>query len=58
MDRLVLSRFESPGSESVKTRAVLEKEFGEGTPSVLLMVTARQGTVDDAPAAAAARELE
>ncbi|MYV62393.1 MMPL family transporter [Streptomyces sp. SID4931] len=58
MDRLVLSRFESPGSESVKTRAVLEKEFGEGTPSVLLMVTARQGTVDDAPVAAAARELE
>ncbi|WP_234389251.1 MMPL family transporter [Streptomyces sp. CS149] len=58
MDRLVLSRFESPGSESVRTRAVLEKEFGEGTPSVLLMVTARQGTVDDAPVAAAARELE
>ncbi|MFB8140617.1 MMPL family transporter [Streptomyces parvus] len=58
MDRLVLSRFESPGSESVKTRAVLEKEFGEGTPSVLLMVTARQGTVDDEPVAAAARELE
>ncbi|MFG3395558.1 MMPL family transporter [Streptomyces parvus] len=58
MDRLVLSRFESPGSESVKTRAVLEKEFGGGTPSVLLMVTARQGTVDDAPVAAAARELE
>ncbi|OCC08226.1 MMPL family transporter [Streptomyces sp. PTY087I2] len=58
MDRLVLSRFESPGSESVDTRAVLEKEFGEVTPSVLLMVTARQGTVDDEPVAAGARALE
>ncbi|MEU1352029.1 MMPL family transporter [Streptomyces sp. NPDC005795] len=58
MDRLVLSRFESPGSESLTTRAVLEKEFGEGPPSVLLMVTARQGTVDDAPVAAEGRRLE
>ncbi|MEU2826481.1 hypothetical protein ABZ763_30525 [Streptomyces bacillaris] len=33
MDRLVLSRFETPGSESVTTRAVLEKKFVTGTPS-------------------------
>ncbi|MFB6903875.1 MMPL family transporter [Streptomyces bacillaris] len=57
MDRLVLSRFETPGSESVTTRAVLEKEFVTGTPSVLLMVTARQGTVDDEPVAAAGHRL-
>ncbi|MER7172948.1 MMPL family transporter [Streptomyces mesophilus] len=58
MDRLVLSRFESPGSESVRTRAVLEKEFGTGTPSVLLMVTAKEGTVDTPAVAEAGRELE
>ncbi|MBC9712109.1 MMPL family transporter [Streptomyces sp. TRM66268-LWL] len=58
MDRLTLSRFESPGSESVTTRAVLEKEFGTGTPSVLLMVTAKDGTVDTPAVAAAGRDLE
>ncbi|MGW0841071.1 MMPL family transporter [Streptomyces sp. NPDC002787] len=58
MDRLVLSRFESPGSESLTTRAQLEKEFGEGTPSVLLMVTAEQGTVDDPAVAAEGGRLE
>ncbi|WP_209238410.1 MMPL family transporter [Streptomyces oryzae] len=58
MDRLVLSRFESPGSESVNTRAALAKEFGTGTPSVLLLVTARHGTVDDSAVAKAGRGLE
>ncbi|WP_241518596.1 MMPL family transporter [Streptomyces sp. CB03238] len=58
MDRLLLSRFESPGSESLNTRAVLQEEFGTGTPSVLLMVTARQGTVDDPAVAAEGRALE
>nr|WSZ97074.1 MMPL family transporter [Streptomyces sp. NBC_00857] len=58
MDRLVLSRFESPGSESLNTRAYLGKEFDEGTPSVLLMVTAKQGTVDDEAVAAEGRKLE
>ncbi len=58
MDRLVLSRFESPGSESVTTRAVLEEEYGTGTPSVLLMVTAKEGTVDTPAVAEAGRALE
>ncbi|MGW6980226.1 MMPL family transporter [Streptomyces sp. NPDC054932] len=58
MDRLVLSRFESPGSESLATRAVLEKEFGTGTPGVLLMVTAARDTVDGPGVAAEGRALE
>lgn len=58
MNRLVLSRFETPGSESVTTRAVLEKEFKAGTPSVLLMVTAKQGGVDEAAVASEGRALE
>ncbi len=58
MDRLVLSRFESPGSESLDTRAALERTFDSGTPSVLLLVTAKDGTVDSAAVADAGRELE
>ncbi|MFE1954059.1 MMPL family transporter [Streptomyces sp. NPDC059524] len=58
MDRLVLSRFESPGSESVATRAELARIFDTGTPSVLLLVTARSGDVDSAPVAAAGRAVE
>ncbi|MFJ3725241.1 MMPL family transporter [Streptomyces sp. NPDC090045] len=58
MDRLVLSRFESPGSESLRTRALLEERFGTGTPGMLLMVTAAHGTVDDAAVAAEGRALE
>ncbi|MFF9052750.1 MMPL family transporter [Streptomyces erythrochromogenes] len=58
MNRLVLSRFETPGSESVTTRAFLEKEFEAGTPSVLLMVTAKQGTVDGDAVAGEGRALE
>ncbi|MET8825873.1 MMPL family transporter [Streptomyces sp. NPDC004610] len=59
MDRLVLSRFESPGSESLDTRAALEREFGTGTPSVLLLITAKDGgDVDSSAVADAGRELE
>ncbi|NBE54821.1 MMPL family transporter [Streptomyces sp. YC537] len=58
MDRLVLSRFESPGSESVDTRAALEEQFGSGTPSVLLLVTARHGSVDSPSVERAGRALE
>ncbi|WP_329117520.1 MMPL family transporter [Streptomyces sp. NBC_01465] len=58
MDRLVLSRFESPGSESVTTRALLRQEFGTGPPSVLLLLTARHGTADSPQVAAAGRALE
>ncbi|MDA0563074.1 MMPL family transporter [Streptomonospora sp. S1-112] len=46
LDRLVLSRFVSPGSESLRAAEVLEEEFGTGTQGVLLLVTAAEGTVD------------
>ncbi|WP_225799010.1 MMPL family transporter [Streptomyces sp. NK15101] len=58
MDRLVLSRFESPSSESVDTRTALEKQFDTGTPSVLLLVTAKQGRVDSPAVERAGRALE
>ncbi|MFI9000904.1 MMPL family transporter [Streptomyces sp. NPDC053541] len=58
MDRLALSRFESPGSESIDTRAALAEEFDTGTPSVLLLITAKHGTVDDQEVAEAGLGLE
>ncbi len=57
IDRLTLSRFESPGSESLKVAEVLESEFDTGKPHFLLLVTAKQGTVDDPQVAAAGEAL-
>ncbi|MFI5846096.1 MMPL family transporter [Catenuloplanes sp. NPDC051500] len=57
MNALSLSRFESPGSESVRAADALRTQFHGGSPNLLLLVTARQGTVDDAPVAAAGRAV-
>lgn len=57
MDRLVLSRFESPGSPSAAVESHLSEEFGTGKHHALLLVTAPDG-VDDPPAADAAVALE
>ncbi|MDT0302397.1 MMPL family transporter [Streptomonospora wellingtoniae] len=58
LDRLVLSRFVSPGSESLHAADVLEEEFGTGTQNFLLLVTADEGTVDDARVRAAGEAVE
>ncbi|WP_159943817.1 MULTISPECIES: MMPL family transporter [unclassified Nocardiopsis] len=58
MDRLLLSRFESPGSESLRVEQRLEEGFGTGKHHFLLLVTAQQGTVDDPEVEAAATALE
>ncbi|MEU6040243.1 MMPL family transporter [Actinomadura sp. NPDC047616] len=57
IDALSLNRFEAPGSASMTARAQLADRFGTGSPNVALLVTARQGTVDDPRVAAAGREL-
>ncbi|MDT0320053.1 MMPL family transporter [Streptomyces millisiae] len=54
---LSLSRFEAPGSESDRAEDVLREEFGDGSPNFLLLVTAKEGTVDDAAVADAGRAL-
>ncbi|RCV47247.1 RND transporter, partial [Marinitenerispora sediminis] len=54
---LVLSRFEAPGSESHRAATALREEFGTGSPNLLLLLTVRDGTVDDPAIAAAGREL-
>ena len=50
---LSLSRFEVPDSESIRVGQILQQEFKTGHPNVVLLVTAKNGTVDD-PAVTAA----
>ncbi|TMK83402.1 MAG: MMPL family transporter [Actinobacteria bacterium] len=45
--------FTDPGSESERAKAILERTFHAGEPNLVLLVTARQGSVDD-PAVAQA----
>jgi putative drug exporter of the RND superfamily len=44
---LSLSRIDAPGSESDRAHAVLAEQFRTGPPNLVLLVTARQGTVED-----------
>ncbi|MFF2660995.1 MMPL family transporter [Kitasatospora sp. NPDC058032] len=54
---LSLSRFEAPGSQSNRAEQLLHREFGHGSPNMILLVTAKHGTVDDPAVAAAGRAL-
>lgn len=54
---LQLSRWESPGTESVRVGEVLRDTYGTGNPNLALLVTARRGTVDSPRVAAAGRAL-
>ena len=58
MDRLLLSRFESPGSRSAQVETRLTDEFGTGKHHALLLVTATGGDVDTPDVQAAADALE
>ncbi len=49
--------FDDPSSESSRAEDVLEDRFGAGTPNVVLLVTADDGSVDDPGVAAAGRQL-
>ncbi|GAA0277233.1 MMPL family transporter [Cryptosporangium japonicum] len=58
MDALVLSRWEAPGSESVRAEQVLARDFETGNANLILLVTARGTTVDAVSAEATALEAE
>ena len=49
--------FEDPNAESSQAEDVLQDTFGAGQPNFLLVVEAKQGTVDDPAVAAAALAL-
>ncbi|MEV0615982.1 MMPL family transporter [Nonomuraea sp. NPDC050404] len=54
---LSLARFEAPGSESDRAQAELAERFGTGSPDMIFLVTAKNGTVDDPAVEAAGRQL-
>ncbi len=55
--KLSTGGFDATDSPSFRARSLLADEFGTGSPNVILLVTARSGTVDDPAVAAAATEL-
>ncbi|MBB5920764.1 RND superfamily putative drug exporter [Actinoalloteichus hoggarensis] len=57
MDSLALNRYEAMDSESVAAREVLGEQFGTGSPNVAILVSATQGTVDDAEVAEIGRGI-
>jgi putative drug exporter of the RND superfamily len=57
MGVMVLSRWEAPGTESVRAQELLQRDFGSGNANLILLVTARSGSVDDAPVRAAGQQL-
>ncbi|MCK9893067.1 MMPL family transporter [Frankia sp. AgB32] len=54
--KLQTGGFDDPASESSRAADLLDAHF-HGRPNVLLLVTARQGDVDDAPIVAAGRSV-
>jgi putative drug exporter of the RND superfamily len=46
-EHLTAGGFDDPASESFKAEEVLDEQFGTGTPNVVLVVTAHEGSVDD-----------
>jgi putative drug exporter of the RND superfamily len=57
MGSMVLSRWEAPGTESVRAQELLAREFGTGKANLILLVTAAQGTVDGPAVTAAGTAL-
>jgi RND superfamily putative drug exporter len=57
-DKLKTGGFDDPNSESARAERVLNDEFGQGDPNVVLLATARDGNVDSATSAAAGRGLQ
>ena len=55
--RLSSGGFEDPSSESSRAGDAIEREFGEQQPDLVLLVTAKDGTVDDPEVAAAGTAL-
>src|SRR6185312_14343130 len=56
-DRLALARWEVPGSESSRASAIVHERFASGSPNLVLMVSAKSGTVDDEDISAAGLAL-
>jgi len=56
-DRLSSGGFEDPGAESTKAQQLVDDVFDAASPNVVLLVTAKNGNVDDPATAAAGQAL-
>lgn len=56
-DHLSQGGFNNKSSESDRAAAILHKHFGSQQPAIVLLITARHGTVDEAPVARRADQL-
>ncbi len=57
MGAMVLNRWEAPGTESVRAQEALIGEFGTDSANLILLISAKQGTVDDPDVASAGTEF-
>jgi RND superfamily putative drug exporter len=57
VEQLTSGGFADPGSESAQAAATLDERFDAGPPSFVIVVTATDGTVDDAAVAEAGQAL-
>ncbi|HKG51495.1 MAG TPA: MMPL family transporter [Actinomycetales bacterium] len=57
LDKLTTGGFADPSSQSEQARLALLRQFDEGAPNFVLLVSAEQGTVDSPDVAAAASTL-
>jgi RND superfamily putative drug exporter len=57
IDTLSTGGFSDPDAPSARADALLEERFGTGSPNIVLLVTARGGSVDAAPVARHGAEL-
>jgi putative drug exporter of the RND superfamily len=55
--RLSSGGFDDPASESSRATDTIKRDFGKQQPDLVLLVTAKRGTVDDAEVGAAAEAL-
>jgi RND superfamily putative drug exporter len=55
--RLTSGGFADPSSESERAAALLQREFGTKEPNIVLLVTAKQGSVDSAAVRAAGLQV-
>lgn len=57
LDSLVLSRWQSPGSESMRAASELEQRFGTGSANMMVLITVKDGDVDSPSVVTAGRAL-
>jgi putative drug exporter of the RND superfamily len=56
-ERLSSGGFEDPNAESTRAQRLVDETFGNGTPNLVLLVTADNGSVDDPATVAAGQAL-